>query len=60
VDKSDGHLDPREARIARNEALFREVNERVKEISDASEGRVDFLCECGDDQCTASISLTDV
>jgi hypothetical protein len=59
VDKSDGHLDPREARIARNEALFREVNERLKEISDdASEGRTDFLCECGDDECTASISLT--
>jgi hypothetical protein len=58
MDKSDGYLDPREERIARNESLFREVNERVKEISDASEGRIDFLCECGDDQCTASISLT--
>jgi hypothetical protein len=32
----------------------------VKEISAASEGRIDFLCECGDDQCTASISLTPV
>lgn len=61
MDRSDGHLDPREERIARNEALFREVNERVKEISeDASGGRIDFLCECGDEECTASISLTRV
>jgi hypothetical protein len=59
MDKSDGHLDPREERIARNEALFREVNERVKEVSDAESGeRIDFLCECGDARCTESIPMT--
>ena len=48
----------REIRIARNEALFREVNERVQEVSpNTSNGRIDFLCECGDETCTESISL---
>jgi hypothetical protein len=59
VDDSDGRLDPREERIARNEALFREVNERVREVSDADASeRIEFLCECGDAGCTESISLT--
>jgi hypothetical protein len=50
---------PREIRIARNEALFREVNERVQEINPhTSNGRIDFLCECGDETCTESISLS--
>ena len=49
----------REELIARNEVLFREVNERVKEVSeDISDGRIDFLCECGDAGCTETISLT--
>jgi hypothetical protein len=49
----------RENRIARNEALFREVNERVQEVSShSSNGRIDFLCECGDETCTESISLS--
>jgi hypothetical protein len=49
----------REDRIARNETLFREVNERVQEVSpDSSQERTDFLCECGDETCTESISLS--
>jgi hypothetical protein len=59
LDDSDGRLDAREERIARNEAIFREVNERVNEVSDAEPGElIDFLCECGDESCTESISLT--
>jgi hypothetical protein len=59
LDDSDGRLDPREERIARNEALFREVNERVREVSDAGPAElIGFLCECGDARCTESISLT--
>lgn len=51
--------EPRKARIARNEALFREVNERVEEMTaaSASDG-IDFVCECGDPECTASVPLT--
>jgi hypothetical protein len=49
-----------ETRMARNEALFREVNERVADVSRASDGsgEIDFLCECADDACKAAITLT--
>jgi hypothetical protein len=59
MDPSDGRLDSRERRIARNEAVFREVNERVEEVSDRTPGElIEFLCECGDDKCTESIAMT--
>jgi hypothetical protein len=49
----------REEVIARNEALFREVNERVREVSvDVTSGPIDFLCECGSAECTETIPLT--
>ena len=46
--------------MAKNEALFRQVNERIEEVNSklASDGLSDFLCECGDDDCTTPISLT--
>jgi hypothetical protein len=48
----------RRERIARNEALFREVNERVKEVTaDPTAERIEFLCECGNADCTEAISL---
>jgi hypothetical protein len=50
----------REERVARNETLFREVNERIKvvNVSIAVQEATDFLCECGDGSCTQAISLT--
>jgi hypothetical protein len=49
-------------RAARNEALFRQVNERVKDVSDAfaaiDPSPIDFMCECGTDTCTEPVSLT--
>jgi len=47
-------LNERLARQARNEALFREVNERIADLGERAEARsadgtVDFLCECGED-----------
>jgi hypothetical protein len=50
----------REERVARNETLFREVNERIKQVnvSLATAETTDFLCECGDESCTQPISLT--
>ena len=50
-------------RIAKNEALFRDVNERVKEIDQAhgipsGDNAWDFLCECGNADCIERISLT--
>ena len=46
-------------RIARTEALFREVNERVAErASGFQAGEVEFVCECGDPACTERIRTT--
>lgn len=42
--------------LARNQALFREVNERLKEVSP----RVSFLellCECSDPDCTKTLAV---
>lgn len=48
----------RKHQIARNEALFREVNERVREVSPgAGDETTDFLCECGDEDCTEVVPL---
>jgi predicted ATPase len=48
-----------EERAARNEALFREVNERVEELHDqlASGGTAVFVCECAEETCTDRISV---
>lgn len=50
----------REERVARNETLFREVNERIKQVNVAlaTSEATDFLCECGDESCTQPISLS--
>jgi len=41
------------ARQARNEALFREVNERIADLGNRAQAwspaGTDFLCECGDE-----------
>ena len=42
-------------RLARNQALFREVNERIEEIRAASEP--EFVCECSDTGCIETIHL---
>ena len=54
-----------EERVAKNEALFREVNERVKQISepflrirdDEDAALVEFVCECGREGCYEKVSL---
>lgn len=47
-----------EERMARNQALFREVNERVEDVLSGEHGPVDFLCECGDPECLDAVPLT--
>ncbi len=45
-------------RLARNQVLFREVNERIREVLDSADGYpVDFMCECSQTDCTETISL---
>lgn len=53
-------MESRAQRIARNEALFREVNERIRNVNESlpAAAEADFLCECGDATCTDPISLT--
>ena len=51
----------REERIGRNEALFREVNERIEAMHDAMESEAsnaEFLCECGNAACTEHIRIS--
>jgi hypothetical protein len=50
----------REERIARNETRFREVNERIKDVSEDVEtpSEIEFLCECGASECTDPVQLT--
>jgi hypothetical protein len=53
--------DPRSERAARNEALFRRVNERVEEVSKVFESfleEADFFCECADVECMEKITMT--
>ena len=48
----------RKHQIARNEALFREVNERVEEVSASRPTEMtEFVCECGDTNCTEAVAL---
>jgi hypothetical protein len=49
----------RNDRLARNETLFRSVNERVEEVVQPGPNEeIDFLCECGDDSCVEKVTLT--
>jgi hypothetical protein len=50
-------MSSREERIAKNEAVFREVNERISDITDHEE-LIEFLCECSDMQCIAPVAMT--
>jgi hypothetical protein len=50
-----------EERLALNEALFRDVNERIREISDSfgqKDATYDFLCECSDPMCVEKVVMT--
>ena len=48
----------RQERAARNESLFREVNERIDAATQISPMFTEFMCECADDSCFEHVSLT--
>jgi hypothetical protein len=50
----------REARIAKNEAIIREINEGIEEAkaSRTPEGDAPFMCECGNLDCELLIAIT--
>jgi hypothetical protein len=54
-------VDPRQERLARNEALFRDVNERVRAIAarHGDDNHVyEFYCECSNADCTFHLRAT--
>jgi hypothetical protein len=59
-----GIVSTRDERLAGNEALFREVNERVAEVAthfvdvETHSEPVDFTCECGRADCAEPITMT--
>ena len=55
-----GSTQEREARAARNEALFRAANEKLETLNDAFEqltGRMTITCECADVTCLEMLEI---
>jgi hypothetical protein len=53
-------VDERERRIGANEAIFREVNERLEEVNrtfSSMTRSMEIMCECGDMGCAQMISI---
>ena len=55
-------MDPRDERAAKNEALLREVNDRIEAVGRNLQvlpdgERLEFRCECGQSDCEALISM---
>jgi len=52
----------RQVRIGNNEALFREVNERMEQLNrgfaEISDGNLHVVCECGNSTCVDQLVLT--
>jgi hypothetical protein len=45
-------------RLARNQVIFREVNERLRDlVGTVPDGVVEYICECSDVGCAAKIEL---
>ena len=55
------HDPERARRIGLNEAMFREINERLEALAERSSahfGELDLVCECGYRDCAERITLT--
>jgi hypothetical protein len=48
----------RDERLAQNEILFRNVNERIVELSDTWTGQLDLVCECARESCAQLLRMT--
>ena len=53
-------MSEREARLAMNEALFREMNERASDHAEAMDdpGALEVYCECANLDCIERLTLT--
>lgn len=53
--------DEQARRVGHNEALFRQVNERIEDVNDAFggiTGKFVVVCECGNIECTEQIAVS--
>jgi hypothetical protein len=53
--------DDRMKKVARNQAMYRQVNERIEELNEAFEemsGEFVVVCECADPMCAEQIALS--
>jgi hypothetical protein len=44
-------------RLARRQTHFREVNERIEDLTDSEDEAIEILCECSDTECLATLEL---
>ena len=52
-------MESRDERAAKNEALFRDVNERILDAAERFEAEgLEALCECGNASCTSTLQIT--
>jgi hypothetical protein len=52
-------MSDREERIAKNEAITREINEGIEDaMASLSDGYVRMMCECGRSDCELLIAIT--
>jgi hypothetical protein len=54
-------MDERERRLAKNESVFRAVNERIEQVAGAhgtDQHEFAFFCECSNADCTLQLRLT--
>jgi restriction endonuclease Mrr len=53
-------VDERARRIGLNEAVFRQVNERIEDLADTfglTNQKLDLICECGNASCASRIEM---
>jgi len=55
---TDATLDARRVRAAGNQSMFREVNERIVELSHRFASPAQYVCECENTQCSETVTLT--
>jgi hypothetical protein len=55
-------MDARHERVSRNEAMYRTVNLELKQANasgdDQPDEKLELICECGEDGCSATLELT--
>jgi hypothetical protein len=55
---TDSDLDTARVRAGRNQAMFREVNERIGELSKQWASAPQFVCECENTRCAETLTVS--